>query len=68
METAAAMDVTLDGEIRTHTPVFVRVAPQQVRVLSSPQAKYLLMQDKQSDGSGYGYWRRAEMIEQRKSM
>ncbi len=45
------MDVTLDGEIRTHTPVFVRVAPQQLRVLVAPQAKYLLMQDKPSGGS-----------------
>jgi diacylglycerol kinase (ATP) len=52
IETAAAMDVTLDGEIRTHTPVFVRVAPQQLRVLVAPQAKYLLMQDKPSGGSG----------------
>ena len=62
------MDVTLDGEIRTHTPVFVRVAPQQLRVLVAPQAKYLLMQDKPSGGTAARYRRRAEMIEQRKSM
>jgi diacylglycerol kinase family enzyme len=52
IETDTIMDVTLDGEIRTHTPVFVRVAPQQLRVLVAPQAKYLLMQDKPSGGTG----------------
>jgi diacylglycerol kinase family enzyme len=41
------VDVTLDGEIRTHTPVFVRAATQQVRVLVSPQAKSLLTRDAQ---------------------
>ena len=47
IETDDAVDVTLDGEIRTHTPVFVRAAPQQVRVLVSPQAKSLLTRDTQ---------------------
>jgi diacylglycerol kinase (ATP) len=47
IETDDAVDVTLDGEIRTHTPVFVRAAPQQVRVLVSPQAKSLLTRDAQ---------------------
>ena len=45
LETDEAVDVTLDGEIRTHTPVVVRVAPHRLRVLVSPQAKYLLTQD-----------------------
>ena len=42
IETAEAVDVTLDGEIRTHTPVLVRVGPQRLRVLAPPQAKRLL--------------------------
>jgi diacylglycerol kinase family enzyme len=42
IETAEAVDVTLDGEIRTHTPVLVRVGPQGLRVLASPEAKRLL--------------------------
>lgn len=42
IETAEAVDVTLDGEIRTHTPVLVRVGPQGLRVLASPDAKRLL--------------------------
>lgn len=46
IETAEGMDVTLDGEIRTHTPIFVRVASEQLRVLVPPQAKLLLMQDR----------------------
>lgn len=33
IETPRDVDVTLDGEIRAHTPVVVRVAPQPVRVL-----------------------------------
>jgi diacylglycerol kinase family enzyme len=47
IETADAMDVTVDGEIRTRTPVAIRVAPQPLRVLVPPQAKRLLMQDGQ---------------------
>lgn len=42
IETGEAVDVTLDGEIRTHTPVLVRVGPERLRVLASPQAKRLL--------------------------
>ena len=45
IETADEMDVTLDGEIRTHTPVMIRVSPQALRVLVPPQAKRLLMRD-----------------------
>lgn len=45
IETADAMDVTLDGEIRTHTPVMIRVSPQALRVLVPPQAKRLLTRD-----------------------
>lgn len=33
IETPRDVDVTLDGEIRAHTPVLVRVAPEPVRVL-----------------------------------
>jgi diacylglycerol kinase family enzyme len=44
IETADALDVTLDGEIRTHTPVLIRVSPQSLRVLVPPQAKRLLTQ------------------------
>lgn len=33
IETPRDVDVTLDGEIRAHTPVLVRVAPAPVRVL-----------------------------------
>ena len=33
IETPQDVDVTLDGEIRAHTPVLVRVAPEPVRVL-----------------------------------
>ena len=42
IETSDAVDVTLDGEIRTHTPALVRVGPQRLRVLASPHAKTLL--------------------------
>ncbi|HEX5159395.1 MAG TPA: diacylglycerol kinase family protein [Ktedonobacterales bacterium] len=52
IETADAMDVTLDGEIRTHTPVMIRVSPQPLRVLVSPRAKRLLMRDGPSTDSG----------------
>lgn len=52
IETADAMDVTLDGEIRTHTPVLIRVSPQPLRVLVSPQAKRLLTPDGPSADSG----------------
>lgn len=52
LETTEAVDVTLDGEIRTHTPAFVRVAQHQLRVLVSPQAKYLLMRDESPDDTG----------------
>jgi diacylglycerol kinase (ATP) len=45
IETEDAVDVTLDGELRTHTPVMVRVAPERLRVLVPPRAKRLLMQD-----------------------
>jgi len=48
IEMADAMDVTLDGEIRTHTPVMIRVSPQALRVLVPPQAKRLLMRDRPS--------------------
>lgn len=46
IETPEGVDITLDGEIRTHTPIFVRVAPKPLRILVPPQAKYLLMQDR----------------------
>lgn len=36
IETPHDVDVTLDGEIRAHTPVVVRVAPDPVRVLVLP--------------------------------
>lgn len=52
IETADAMDVTLDGEIRTHTPAMIRVAPQTLRVLVPPHAKRLLMRDEPSTDSG----------------
>jgi diacylglycerol kinase family enzyme len=52
IETADAMDVTLDGEIRTHTPVMIRVSPQPLRVLVPPRAKRLLMRDEPSADSG----------------
>ncbi|HEY7342653.1 MAG TPA: diacylglycerol kinase family protein [Ktedonobacterales bacterium] len=52
IETADAMDVTLDGEIRTHTPVMIRVSPQSLRVLVPPQAKRLLMQNGPSASPG----------------
>ncbi len=52
IETADAIDVTLDGEIRTHTPVVVRVAPELLQVLVPPQAKRLLTQDRQSARTG----------------
>jgi diacylglycerol kinase family enzyme len=45
IETADAMDVTLDGEIRTHTPVLIRVSSEPLRVLVPPRAKRLLMRD-----------------------
>lgn len=51
IETADAVDVTLDGEIRTHTPVLVRVAPHRLRVLVSPQAKRQLMREGKPDTS-----------------
>jgi len=51
IETADAMDVTLDGEIRTHTPVIIRVSPKSLRVLVPPQAKRLLMQGGPATGS-----------------
>ena len=47
IETADAVDVTLDGEIRTHTPALVRVGPQQLRVLVAPEAKRQLTQGMQ---------------------
>lgn len=43
LETDDAVDVTLDGEIRTHTPALVRVAPHRLRVLVPPRAKDLMM-------------------------
>lgn len=49
IETPEPVDVTLDGEIRTHTPVLVRVAPQSLRVLVTPQAKHLLARDRLTD-------------------
>ncbi|HKT40280.1 MAG TPA: diacylglycerol kinase family protein [Ktedonobacterales bacterium] len=49
IETTSAVDVTLDGEIRTHTPVVVRVAPESLRVLVPPQAKLLLTRDGQQE-------------------
>jgi len=52
IETADEMDVTLDGEIRTHTPVMIRVSPQALRVLVPPQAKRRLMRDEPSAGPG----------------
>lgn len=52
IETADAVDMTLDGEIRTHTPVLVRVAPFPIHLLVSPQAKLLLTQGSQPDVSG----------------
>ena len=51
LATDESVDVTLDGEIRTHTPVVVRVAPHRLRVLVSPQAKYLLTQDGHPDSA-----------------
>lgn len=51
LETDEAVDVTLDGEIRTHTPVVVRVAPHRLRVLVAPEAKYLLTQDGHPDSA-----------------
>jgi diacylglycerol kinase family enzyme len=45
IETADALDVTLDGEIRTHTPVMIRASRQPLRVLVPPQAKRLLTRD-----------------------
>jgi diacylglycerol kinase family enzyme len=39
------MDVTLDGEIRTHTPVLILVSSEPLRVLVPPRAKRLLMRD-----------------------
>lgn len=52
IETADALDVTLDGEIRTHTPVMIRVSPQPLRVLVPPQAKRLLTREGPSTDSG----------------
>lgn len=52
IETADAMDVTLDGEIRTHTPAMIRVSPQPLRVLVPPRAKRLLMRDGPSADPG----------------
>ncbi len=52
IETADALDVTLDGEIRTHTPVMIRASRQPLRVLVPPQAKRLLMRDGPSTESG----------------
>ena len=34
LETPDAMDVTLDGEIRAHTPTLARVAPQPLRIFA----------------------------------
>lgn len=48
IEAAEAVDVTLDGEIRTHTPILVRVGPQRLRVLAPQQAKRLLAPDRQN--------------------
>jgi diacylglycerol kinase (ATP) len=42
IETDDAVDVAMDGEIRAHTPILVRVAPQRLRVLVPPQARRLL--------------------------
>src|SRR5579872_4917753 len=36
VRTPRHVDVTLDGEIRAHTPVHVRVAPEPIRVLLPP--------------------------------
>jgi diacylglycerol kinase family enzyme len=52
IETADALDVTLDGEIRTHTPVLIRVSPQSLRVLVPPRAKRLLTRDGPSADAG----------------
>ncbi|MEO7002023.1 MAG: diacylglycerol kinase family protein [Ktedonobacterales bacterium] len=38
IETPDAVDVTLDGEIRAHTPTLVRVAPQPVRIFAPAAA------------------------------
>lgn len=50
IETAATVDVTLDGEIRTHTPVLVRVAPHRLRVLVTPETKRLLALERRAVG------------------
>jgi diacylglycerol kinase family enzyme len=52
IETADALDVTLDGEIRTHTPVMIRASRQPLRVLVPPRAKRLLTRDGPSADSG----------------
>jgi diacylglycerol kinase family enzyme len=42
IETPNAVDVTLDGEVRAQTPVLVRVAPEALLVLVSPEARAAL--------------------------
>lgn len=37
IETPTPVDVTMDGEVRTHTPIIVRVAPNPIRVFSPPR-------------------------------
>jgi diacylglycerol kinase family enzyme len=44
IETPSDVDVTLDGEIRTHTPVHVRVAPEPVRVLLPAEVRARLLE------------------------
>jgi diacylglycerol kinase family enzyme len=39
IESERPLDVTLDGEVRTHTPVMVRVVPDLVRVFLPPAAR-----------------------------
>lgn len=36
IETPTPVDVTMDGEVRAHTPVVVRVAPKSIRVFAPP--------------------------------
>jgi diacylglycerol kinase (ATP) len=45
IETPLDVDVTLDGEIRAHTPVHVRVAPDRIPVLVSDETYLALAHD-----------------------
>ena len=44
IEAPSDVDVTLDGEIRTRTPVRVRVAPEPVRVLLPKEVRDRLLE------------------------